>query len=107
MKKAQGLSLNTIIIAVIVLIVLIVLWVMFTGRMAKFTSDINECRTGCVPAKQCRPPSVIDTQGNGACGQKQTDIKTDRVGLSVNIPGVLEGEERQLCCIKLDLKKGD
>lgn len=41
MKKAQGLPLNTIIIAAIVLIVLIVLWAIFTGRMGKFTSGLK------------------------------------------------------------------
>ena len=44
MKKAQGLSLNVIIIAAIVLIVLIVLWAIFTGRIGSFTSDVKECR---------------------------------------------------------------
>ncbi len=41
MKKGQGLSLNTIIIAAIVLIVLIVLWAIFTGRMGKFTAGLK------------------------------------------------------------------
>ena len=40
MKKGQGLSLNTIIIAAIVLIVLIVLWAIFTGRMGTFTKGV-------------------------------------------------------------------
>ena len=47
-KKAQGLSLNTIIIAAIVLIVLVVLIMVFTGRMGWFTRGIvnatNEMR---------------------------------------------------------------
>ena len=41
-KKAQGLSLNTIIIAAIVLIVLVVLWAIFTGRMGVFTKGVKE-----------------------------------------------------------------
>lgn len=68
-KKAQGLSLNTIIIAVIVLIVLIVLWAIFTGRMGLFTSNLKTeegkamteaekfekmaAGGGCVPEKNC------------------------------------------------------
>ncbi len=44
MRKGQGLSLNTIIIAAIVLIVLIVLWAIFTGRMGSFTTGVKECR---------------------------------------------------------------
>ena len=41
MKKAQGLSLNTIIIAALVLIVLVVLVIIFSGRMGKFRTDIE------------------------------------------------------------------
>jgi len=41
MKKGQGLSLNTIIVAAIVLIVLIVLWAIFTGRMGTFTEGVK------------------------------------------------------------------
>ena len=40
-KKAQGLPLNVVIIAVIVLIVLIVLWVIFTGRASKFSEKVS------------------------------------------------------------------
>ncbi len=42
MKKGQGLSLNTIIIAAIVLIVLVVLWAIFTGRMGVFSRGLSE-----------------------------------------------------------------
>jgi len=40
-KKAQGLSLNVIIVAAIALIVLIVLWAIFTGRMGTTVSGID------------------------------------------------------------------
>src|SRR3989338_4710530 len=43
-KKAQGLSLNTIIIAIIVLIVLVVLIMLFTGYFgSKFTPAVTSC----------------------------------------------------------------
>ncbi|MFH2027602.1 MAG: hypothetical protein ABIJ08_00550, partial [Nanoarchaeota archaeon] len=42
MKKAQGLSLETIIIAAIVLIVLIVLWAIFTGQIGGFSRGVKE-----------------------------------------------------------------
>ena len=41
-KKAQGLSLNTIIIASLVLIVLVVLILVFTGRIGLFGMGLNE-----------------------------------------------------------------
>ena len=40
-KKAQGISINTIIIAAIALIVLVVLVMIFTGRMGVFTTGIG------------------------------------------------------------------
>ena len=43
-SRAQGLSLNVIIIAAIVLIVLIILWAIFTGKMAGFSKEMDECR---------------------------------------------------------------
>ena len=47
-KKAQGLSLNTIIIAVIVLIVLVVLIVIFSGKMGDFGDRVsNPCSGTC------------------------------------------------------------
>lgn len=41
-KKAQGLSLNTIIIASLVLIVLVVLILIFSGRMGMFGQDLDD-----------------------------------------------------------------
>ncbi|MBW2988960.1 hypothetical protein KY358_01440 [Candidatus Woesearchaeota archaeon] len=46
MKKGQGLSLNTIIIAAIVLIVLVVLWAVFTGRMGVFSKGVSDVTKG-------------------------------------------------------------
>ena len=46
MKKAQGLSLETIIIAIIVLIVLVVLIMVFTGRMSIWGKGVDQCPAG-------------------------------------------------------------
>jgi len=43
MKKAQGLSINVIIIAVIALIVLVVLAVILTGRIGIFSAGVDSC----------------------------------------------------------------
>ena len=45
-KKAQGLSLNTIIIAVIVLVVLVVLIVIFSGKLGDF-NEVSNCPGDC------------------------------------------------------------
>lgn len=44
-KKAQGLSMNTIIIAAIALIVLVVIVAIFTGRLGLFSKGVNEMTT--------------------------------------------------------------
>lgn len=41
-KKAQGLPMNTIVIAAIVLVVLVVLIMIFTGSIGKWRQDIEE-----------------------------------------------------------------
>lgn len=49
-KKAQGISINTIIIAAIALAVLVVLFAIFTGRIGIFSRGVNEassCKTTC------------------------------------------------------------
>jgi hypothetical protein len=52
-KKAQGISLNVIIIAAIALLVLVILSVIFMGRMGTFTDKSKDCASA--------------TGGNGQC----------------------------------------
>ena len=42
-KKAQGISINVIIIAAIALLVLVVLAVIFTGRIGQFATKTADC----------------------------------------------------------------
>jgi len=44
MKKAQGISLNTIIIAAIALLVLVILAIIFMVRMGVFSQNSNDCK---------------------------------------------------------------
>ena len=44
-KKAQGLSLNVIIIAAIALLVLVILAVIFMGRLGVFRKGSGDCET--------------------------------------------------------------
>lgn len=56
MRKAQGLSLNVIIIAVIVLIVLVLLIVIFSGKMGQFRTGVSACSGHCErSAVDCLP----------------------------------------------------
>jgi hypothetical protein len=50
-KKAQGISINTIIIAAIALIVLVVLVAIFTGRLGIFGREVGEVGQECAEFK--------------------------------------------------------
>ncbi|MBI4738636.1 hypothetical protein HY772_03605 [Candidatus Woesearchaeota archaeon] len=47
-KKAQGMSLNIIIIAAIGLLVLVILAVIFIGRIGTTTKVVDSCKGACV-----------------------------------------------------------
>ena len=52
-RKAQGLSMTTIVVAALALLVLVVLALVFTGRMGNFASGVKEvgtCDQACVAA---------------------------------------------------------
>lgn len=54
MKKAQGLPLNTIIIAILALIVLFVLIMIFTGKISFFGKQSTSCASGiCANSPDC------------------------------------------------------
>ena len=96
-KKAQGLSLNTIIIAIIVLVVLVVLVMIFTGYFGRvFTPSVSSCstqggtcvkeKTNCVGAFDGQEGKYVITKD---C--KDTDQK-DEAGVIENPNGV--------CCLQ-------
>jgi len=84
MKKGQGLSLTTIIIAAIGLIVLVVLVAIFTGQIGSWGQAISKEQkvTGC---KDLKPPGTCRTNCSSA---EQT---------AYGIPGCLP---TQYCCVK-------
>ncbi len=55
MKKAQGLSMNVIIIAAIALLVLVILAVIFIGRMGTTTRNIDKCQGQCIQGQSMNP----------------------------------------------------
>jgi len=59
-RKAQGLSLTTIIIAILVIIVLVVIVLIFTGKIGFFRESIDNCDGRCVAtASECDQPGEI------------------------------------------------
>jgi hypothetical protein len=57
MKRAQSLSLNTIIIAALALLVLVIISVVFMSKMGWFNRKANDCKTindnGCSYGSTC------------------------------------------------------
>ena len=75
-KKAQGISLNAIIIATLALLVLVVLAMIFTGRIGIFTKETKSCATlgnnaACVgDASECGGPDQ-KVMGGYTCPEAQ------------------------------------
>lgn len=95
-KKAQGLSLNTIIIAIIVLIVLVVIILVFTGAIGTIINPgIADCKTK--PNQDCFSStcSLGDAKnypapGVGKCDATQPGINGPNccLGNIKNLPGI-------------------
>ncbi len=91
MKKAQGLSMTTIVIAALALLVLVVLTLIFTGRLGGFARGVDEntdCQTYC---------DSIGYPGNAYPVVKGTDVTFDCVDPEKK---VRMSSERICCCKK-------
>jgi len=87
-KKAQGISINTVIIAAIGLAVLVVLFLVFTGRFKLFSEGVKDSSLTCQTA--CKSAGYSD-------GLKGFEECTG-IGRT-QIPGKFEGMgEREVCC---------
>lgn len=95
MKKAQGLSLNVIIIAAIALLVLVILSVVLLGRFGIFATGVSECEKQ--PGHVCTPDAGCTTDENGEA-LVGGDFIRDTRGLKCNQAD--DGRE-QFCCVQL------
>ena len=76
-KKAQGLSLNAIIIAALALLVLVILAVIFMGRAGMFRKESGSCgtmggycsRTDCAGDYERQVNYDCDLDGDGSTGE--------------------------------------
>ena len=62
LRKAQGLTLNTIIIAALALLVLVILALIFTGRIQIFGSESSACQNNggqCRAGPSCEGNEVV------------------------------------------------
>lgn len=76
-KKAQGLSINVIIVAAIALIVLVVLVAIFTGKLGTFGEEVSDVGQTCTDFKS----TIDDTEYTAAwqsssCDENQREIFT-------------------------------
>ncbi len=75
-KKAQGMSMNVIIIAAIALLVLVILSVIFIGRMGGFGKATANCEG---QGGQCLPPPCSQYEGmtsytSLSCGEDTENV---------------------------------
>ena len=69
MRKAQGMPINTIIIAVIALIVLVVIILIFTGKISVFNQGADKCVGTCEPSPNCPGETGIIGYPMKSCGE--------------------------------------
>ena len=66
MKKAQGLSLQTIVIAALVLIVLVVLVLVFSGKIGETSKGVSDVQSS-IGVDKCNVPGVRQCIASGSC----------------------------------------
>ena len=87
MKKAQGMSMNVIIIAALALLVLVVLSVVFIGKTGKWGTDVSKCEVS-----------------GGVCVADLTDCKDQYGAQSALNPAWVcdtDDENKDSCCVPL------
>lgn len=93
-KKAQGISINVIIIAAIALLVLVILSVIFIGKLGIFGVKVNECENKgglCVPTDvNCGADEIVKAKNVADYPTEMPDWTCPKVD-----------EEEQRCCIKV------
>ncbi|MAE42763.1 hypothetical protein CMO93_03255 [Candidatus Woesearchaeota archaeon] len=88
-KKAQGLSINTIIVAAIALIVLVVLVAIFTGRLGSFSKGLGEV-TNC--DQICKARGYDE---GGQPGDSNPDAETYN-----ELIGARDNDNKQCYCVQ-------
>ena len=89
-KKAQGMSINVIIIAAIGLAVLVVLFAIFTGRLNIFSTGISKTAS-------CENACKAQAKGFGT-SSTEFDCKSDQTGTRTYVPGKYDDAPGAFCC---------
>ena len=103
-RKAQGMSIKIIIVAIIALIVLIAVGVMFSGKFGDFRGGLKSVGD---PSKTCESQEGGQPQKND-CGAKEISILFRDAGAKGMKCCVLTsaGREREDCCDGCEMEKG-
>ncbi len=91
-KKAQGMSMDTIIVAAIALIVLIVIVMIFTGKIGKAREETEKASAG-FGADVCKVPGTTRE-----CAS--SDAECSQRGGSVFTPPTSGWKDCRVCCSK-------
>jgi len=73
-KKAQGLSLNMVIVAAIALIILVIIVAIFTGRISVFGKGVSACSTKGGTCKEACVEGETEAFGARCPEEGQDDI---------------------------------
>jgi hypothetical protein len=95
MKKAQGMSMNVIIIAALALIVLVILAVVFMNKMGGFVTETDTCENN---GGRCVYGAPI---GSNPCGE----YEVRKTGRNYMCPGndPDTDEDNGICCVGVDV----
>ncbi len=93
MKKAQGMSMNVIIIAALALIVLVVLVVVFMNRMGGFTTESIRCENN---GGRCIYDAPL---GSNPCGH----YEVIRAGPEYSCPPLEQDGQPGVCCVGVEI----
>lgn len=93
-KKAQGISLNVIIIAAIALLVLVILSIIFIGRMGRTREEVDKCETnGGICKEECTGEYEREVTAYKCYYAEGDDIPSDK-----NVGDVNEDVK---CCLRV------
>jgi hypothetical protein len=77
-RKAQGMSMNVIIIAALALLVLVILAIIFIGRMGSTTRGVDQCKGTCVATDQDCQGQYQKISGEPCYKTGTKDLDTDK-----------------------------
>ena len=91
-KKAQGLPLNTIVIALLVVVVLVVIILAFTTNIGGFNTQVQETGAGVCNSGN---PAIIAMYGNNADVNSRASCQNNER----QVVGVSGNQDGHVCCV--------